>query len=184
MRAAFLALYLRDLGTSPELPRFGMRTSVADTLTEVQWLGPGPEPTYADRNQLPVGLYRGAVADQLVPYARPSESGNKVNARFVAITDSTGHGLLAVGEPLLSANASPYATEALELAEHPYELSTDGMVHLNLDRAQRGVGGDNSWGLPPLDPYIIDAVAQSYEFWFAPLEAGDDPVALARQVLP
>jgi beta-galactosidase len=168
----------------PELPRFGMRTALADRFGEVQWLGPGPEPTYADRDQLPVGLHAGPVVDQLVPYARPQESGNKANARFVALTDPAGNGLLVVGASSLSVNASPFAREALEAARHHHELVADGMVHLNVDRAQRGVGGDNSWGRPPLDPYIIDAVAQAYEFWFRPLRAGDDPVTLARQILP
>ena len=79
---------------------------------------------------------------------------------------------------------SPYSTEAIESAAHPYELVSDGTIQLNLDRAQRGVGGDNSWTLPPLDTYIIDAVAQRYEYWLKPLRAGDDPVLLARQRLP
>ena len=32
--------------------------------------------------------------------------------------------------------------------------------------------------------YIIEAVAQSYEFWFHPLSPSDDPIVLARQTLP
>lgn len=140
--------------------------------------------TYADRLLLPVGLYDGLVADQFVPYARPQESGNKADARFVALTDVSGNGLLAVGEPLLSVNASPFSTEALELAKHPHEVVSDGHVHLNLDRAQRGVAGDNSWGRAPLPDYIIEPDAQSYRFWMKALRPGDDLVALARRTLP
>jgi beta-galactosidase len=168
----------------PELPRFGMKTALDGGLGQVQWLGPGPEPTYADRMLLPVGLYEGSVAEQFVPYARPQESGNKADARFVAITDAAGNGLLAVGEPLLSVNASPFEMEALEAARHPHEVASDDNVHLNLDRAQRGVAGDNSWGRAPLNEYIIDADAQSYRFWMRALNAGDDPVELARKTLP
>ena len=57
-------------------------------------------------------------------------------------------------------------------------------VHVNLDHAQRGVAGDNSWDRPPLDEYRIDAVAQSYRFWMKALRTGDNPSVLARQTLP
>ncbi len=174
-----------DPGESlPELPRFGMKTALAGSLDQVQWLGPGPEATYPDRVLLPVGLYSGSVTEQFVPYARPQESGNKADARFVAITDTAGNGLLAAGGPRLSVNASPFAAEQIEAARHPHEVVADGNVHLNLDRAQRGVAGDNSWGRAPLRQYIIDADAQSYAFWIRALSPGDDPVELARKTLP
>jgi beta-galactosidase len=124
------------------------------------------------------------VPDQFVPYARPQESGNKADVRFVTLTDSAGHGLLAVGEPLLSVNASPFSTEALEAARHPHEVISDGRVHLHLDRVQRGVAGDNSWGRGPLPGYVIGAEAQSYRFWLRALRPGDDPAVLARMSLP
>jgi beta-galactosidase len=161
-----------------------MRAALDGGLDRIEWLGPGPEPTYSDRLLLPVGLYDGLVADQFVPYARPQESANKVDVRFVALTDASGNGLLAVGAPLLSVNASPFSTEALESARHPHEVVSDGHVHLNLDRAQRGVAGDNSWGRAPLPDYIIEPDAQSYRFWMRALRPGDDPVVLARRTLP
>jgi beta-galactosidase len=168
----------------PDLPRFGMRAALDGSFDRVQWHGPGPEPTYSDRKLLPVGLYQGLVAEQFVPYARPQESSNKADVRFVALTDASGKGLLAVGAPLLSANASPFPVEAFEGAKHPYELVADGLVHVNLDRAQRGVAGDNSWGRPPLRDYIIEAEAQGYRFWMRALRAGDDAAELARKTLP
>jgi beta-galactosidase len=168
----------------PELPRFGMRTALSGNFDRIQWFGPGPEDTYSDRLLLPVGLYDGLVADQFVPYSRPQESGNKADARFAALTDAAGNGLLAVGAPLLSVNASPFDTGALEAARHPHEVIADGQVHLNIDRAQRGVAGDNSWGRAPLRDYVIDADAQSYQFWMRALRPGDDPAELARRTLP
>jgi beta-galactosidase len=168
----------------PELPRFGLHVALPAELEQLRWFGPGPEPTYSDRSEQPVSLYDGIVAGQFIPYARPQESGNKHGTRFVAITDSTGRGLLAVGAPALSVNVSPYSTEAIEAARHPHEIVPDGQVHLNLDRAQRGVGGDNSWGRPPLSSYIVDAVTQDYELWLRPLAASDDAVALSRRTLP
>ena len=85
---------------------------------------------------------------------------------------------------MLSVNALPFTTEAIEAARHPHEIQADGNVHLHLDRAQRGVGGDNSWGRPPLDDYRIEAEAQSVRFWLRAITAGEDPAELARRVLP
>ena len=168
----------------PEMPRFGMRVALADELDQVQWMGPGPEPSYPDRLLLPVGLYEGTVAEQFVPYARAQESGNKADARFIALRNSSGRGLLAVGAPLLSANALPFSTEAIDAAKHPHELEANGKIHLNLDRAQRGVGGDNSWGRAPLREYRLPADAQSYRYWLRGLRSGDEPSELARRELP
>ena len=168
----------------PELPRFGMRLAMLGSYDQIQWLGPGPEPTYVDRALLPVGLHRGEVSEQFVPYARAQESGNKTDVRFVAVTDASGRGLLAVGAPRLSVNALPFSHELIEVAKHPHEIVVDGRTHLNLDWAQRGVGGDNSWGRPPLSDYRIEPVARSYQFWMQALEPGDDPVELARKRLP
>jgi beta-galactosidase len=168
----------------PELPRFGMRTALPEEFDHIQWFGPGPEASYSDRLLLPIGLHDGLVAEQFVAYSRPQESGNKADARFIAITDAGGNGLLAVGSPLLSVNASPFSWEALEAATHPHEVQSDGQVHLNLDRAQRGVAGDNSWGRAPLSDYVIRAEPQSYRFWMRALRPGDDPVLLARSTLP
>lgn len=179
-----VALSFVPAGSLPELPRFGMRLGLNGAFDRVKWLGPGPEPTYADRKLLPVGLHQGLVGEQFVPYARAQESGNKEDVRFVAVTDAAGNGLLAVGDPLLSVNALPFSTEAIEAAKHPHEIETDGTTHLHLDRAQRGVGGDNSWGRPPLDPYRIEPEAQSYRYWLRALSAGDDPAELARRRLP
>ena len=128
-----------------------------------------------------MGRYETLLANATVRYARPQESGNKADVRFAAITDSAGNGLLAVGAPLLSVNASLYSTESIEAAAHPHELTTDGKVHLNLDLAQRGVGGINSWGRAPLDRYILEATERSYQYWLRPLRAGDNPAALARR---
>jgi beta-galactosidase len=177
-------LDFRPSDSLPEMPRFGMRLALDDALERLQWMGPGPQPSYSDRLLLPVGLYEGLVAEQFVPYARAQESGNKADARFIALRDSTGRGLLAVGAPLLSANALPFSTEAVDAARHPHELEADGKTHLNLDRAQRGVGGDNSWGRAPLREYRIPADAQSYRYWLRGLRPGDVPSALARRQLP
>jgi beta-galactosidase len=42
-------------------------------------------------------------------------------------------------------------------------------VYLNIDLAQRGVGGDNSWGAAPHTPYLLPAGHYSYGFTLSPV---------------
>ena len=167
-------------GSLPEVPRVGLSTAFDGRFDQVAWFGPGPEPTYADRNNLPVGLYAGPVADQFVPYARAQESGNKSDVRFAAITDGSGNGVLIVGAPVVSLSVLPYSTEAIETAEHSHEIVGDGNTHVHIDLAQRGVGGDNSWGRLPLDEFRLQEANYAFEFWMQPLRVGDDPVSQKR----
>lgn len=42
-------------------------------------------------------------------------------------------------------------------------------VYLQVDLAQRGVGGDNSWGAQPHHPYRLTADSYSYGFVISPV---------------
>jgi beta-galactosidase len=96
---------------------------------------------------------------------------------------SRGAGLLAVGDPLLSANALHFSTADLNAKKHPFELPRRSTVTLNLDLKQQGVGGDDSWGSWPHEEFLIPCQEQSYSFRLRPFSAGDDPDKLARQTI-
>jgi len=172
--------FLVDGQPRGEIPRIGLRAAINGDFDNMSWYGPGPYPTYSDRRDLPVGLYSGTVADQVVGYSVSQETGNKVETRYAAVADSTGRGLLVVGDSNVSVNALPFTTEQLDQRVHWHELTADGSTHLHIDLAQRGVGGNNSWGLDPLDDYLLDLVDYSYRFTLKPLAPGDDPVAESR----
>jgi hypothetical protein len=111
-------------GELPPLPRVGLQMGVPEEYNTFSWYGRGPHETYADRKSgARVGLYRGTVDDQYVPYITPQENGNKADVRWVALTDEEGVGLLAVGMPLLNASAHHFTTEDLAQATHTYELA-------------------------------------------------------------
>jgi beta-galactosidase len=149
----------------------------------ITWLGPGPQETYCDRKSSRVGIYSGTVDEQFfADYVKPGETGNKVDVRWVALTNDKGAGLLAVGLPLLSVNALHYDTEDLNAGKHAFELPRRDFITLNLDWKQQGVGGDNSWGAWPHEQFLIPCTEQSYSFRLYPLSAGDDPERLAREV--
>jgi beta-galactosidase len=179
-----------DATFSPEktdlarIPRLGMQMVLPAGLDQMTWLGPGPHETYCDRKDARVGIYGGKVRDQFYwDYSEPGESGNKVDVRWVALRNKNGVGLLASGLPLLSVNALHHTTDDLQSAEHPYELPVRDFVVLNLDLKQQGVGGDDSWGAWPHEPYLIPCAEYSYSFRLRPLVAGDKPEKLARTLV-
>ena len=166
----------------PMLPRFGMQMVMPAGFESVSWLGPGPEETYSDRNEARVGAYRGTVDGQWTDYSKPQENGNKVDVRWIAVSNPQGVGLLAVGMPLLSAAARHYAHEDIWQAKHTHEMTKRAETYLSLDFKQMGVGGDNSWGALPHPPYQLPAQAYSYRFRLRPFSALDGaPGALARR---
>jgi beta-galactosidase len=167
----------------PEMPRFGLRSAVPDRLTQIQWYGPGPEESYSDRKDLPISAYAGAIAAQPFPYSRPQETGNKVDVRWAVISDDENVlGFFVQGAAPLSVNASPFSAEAMEQAKHSYELASDGQNYLHLDYAQRGVGGDNSWGYKPLPAFLLDAAtARAFRLRMRSLSPGFDAMQLSKQ---
>jgi beta-galactosidase len=170
----------------PTLPRLGMQMALPAGFENLTWYGPGPQETYVDRHDARVGVYRGTVEQQFCgDYSEPGESGNKFDTRWIALAGNHGVGLLAVGLPRLSANALHYTTDDLQSAKHPWELTRRPFVTLNLDLAQMGVGGDDSWGAWPHKAFLIPAQPATYRFRLRPyVTAVEDPQTLARQVLP
>jgi beta-galactosidase len=77
-------------------------------------------------------------------------------------------------------NALPHTTEDLMSAKHAHELPVRNLTVLNLDWRQQGVGGDDSWGAWPHDPYLITPQETRYRFRLRPIGRGDQPGALAR----
>jgi beta-galactosidase len=172
----------------PEMPRFGMQTTLREGFDRLVWLGKGPQETYWDRQSARVDLYRGTVKEQFFPYIKPQETGNKEAVRWLALTDENGRGLLAVGDPLLSANALHASTEDLFVATqkenfYPYQLPERKTVTLNLDLKQRGVGGDDSWGTLPHPEYRLSLWPMSYRYRLHVLRGGEDLAKLGRTKL-
>ncbi|HET7625047.1 MAG TPA: glycoside hydrolase family 2 TIM barrel-domain containing protein, partial [Verrucomicrobiae bacterium] len=168
----------------PKLPRIGMQMELPKGFERITWLGPGPQETYSDRKDLPVGIYSGTVDDQFfADYVEPGETGNKADTRWVALTNRRGAGLLAIGRPFLSVNALHYGTEDLNAGKHAFELPRRDFITLNLDLMQQGVGGDDSWGAWPHNKFLIPCKEYSYSFLLRPLQHGDDAAKLARTVL-
>ena len=175
----------------PELPRFGMTMLLPSDFENISWYGRGPHESYWDRKTgAPVGVYSGKVIDQYHPYTRPQENGNKTDVRWVALSNSKGVGLLAVGMPLLSVSAHHFLNEDFDPGpeknqRHTYHIKRKDLITLNLDYKQMGVGGDTSWGdrAKPHPEYRLPIKEYSYRFRLRPFSKKDGtPKTLSKQV--
>ena len=164
----------RDL---PELPRFGMRMQLSGRYDSLTYYGRGPWENYSDRHDAAfVGLYSDNVKNQFYAgYIRPQESGTKTDTRWITLTDDGGKGWMIEGAQPLSFSAINHETEALDPGmnkkqQHPTDLKPGRSTFLNIDLAQRGVGGDDSWGALPHVQYRLLDKKYSYSYIIRPVE--------------
>lgn len=154
-----------------ELPRMGMRFALPADFNRLQWYGRGPFENYADRNTAAfVGLYHDLTDNGWTRnYVRPQESGYKTEARWIQLTNADGTGLRVEGLQPLSFSAMPQLTEDFDEGttkknRHPTDIVKRPFVTLHVDLAQRGVGGDNSWGAETHDAFRLTAKRYTYGF--------------------
>ena len=176
----------------PPLPRLGLTMTLTKGFEQVEWFGRGPHENYIDRNEgAAVGLYRGTVDDQYVPYIMPQENGNKTDVRWLTLSNDDGVGLLAAGKqgapgegPWMEASVSHYTSEDLYRAFHTHELIRRDETILNLDHKQCGLGGA-SCGPGTLPQYLIEPGTYKFIFRLRLFSAQEhSPAKLGRQCMP
>ena len=167
----------------PFLPRIGLQMQLPAGFEQLSWYGRGPQETYADRQEgAQVGIYRGTVSEQYVPYIVPEENGNKTEVRWVALSDAGGRGLMAAGKPWINFSAHHFTPEDLTLARHTYELTPHPEITLNLDYAQSGLGSA-ACGPGRLEKYQLKAQETRFSVRLRPFNAEDEnPMAFSKQV--
>ena len=169
---AVTAEYQPGTRTLAMMPRFGMELVMSPGYEHITWYGRGPAETYVDRAFERVGVYASTVDAEWVEYARPQENGNKVDVRWVELTNDRGVGLRAEGLPLIGVEAHHASRRDIEAAAYSYQITKRPEVYLNLDLMQMGVGGINSWSALayPMAPYRIPAgEPHRYSFTLKPI---------------
>ena len=138
---------LNPIGEVPlYIPKFGSELQIPKEYSEMSWYGRGPWANYIDKQSgAIIGNYSGSVDSLWTDYVRPQENGNRCDVRWVAFTNQSGDGLLAIGDPVLSVSAWPYSLEDLENAKHIDDLPQRNYITVNLDDKQMGVGGIDTW---------------------------------------
>ncbi len=141
----------------PGLPLFGMRFRLLSDADRFTYYGYGPEENYIDRaNGSRLGIYTGTPMDNLSRYLMPQECGGRTGVRWVRLERREGGSLTftAAHKPF-DMNVLPYTAQELESALHREELALPRYTIVSILGAQRGVGGDDSWGAPVHEEYEI-----------------------------
>lgn len=160
----------------PEMPRFGMIMSLPKSFENFKFYGRGPWENYNDRNTASLlGIYESKVADQYVPYTRPQENGYKTDLRWLTLTDNQGKGIRIDGMQPICVSALQNWPEDFDPGftkknQHPANIypNRDAVI-LSVDLRQRGLGGDDSWGMYPHEQYLLKAKEYKYGYIISPL---------------
>ena len=157
----------------PEIPRFGMRLKLNGAFDNLSYYGRGPWENYSDRNSAAfIGEYSDKVINQYAKnFIRPQESGYKTDVRWLTLKNDSGQGLKIEGQQPIGFSALNISTEDLDPGKnkeqrHPTDLDLNSKeaVYLHVDYKQRGLGGDDSWGSLPHDPYRLLDKKYSYTY--------------------
>lgn len=159
------------------LLRYGNNLAMNPAFDQIRFYGRGPWENYIDRKSASlVGIYQQTVDEQYFTYARPQESGNKSDVRWVEFTNPKGKGLrFEYVDSLLSFSALPYHLDDLdpEMEKKQYhsgELEKRDRIYLHIDGWQSGVQGIDSWGAQPLAQYRIPFTDYRYQYRIKPIE--------------
>ncbi len=154
---------ISTFGQIPTLPRMGVTLQLQPGFEKLAWFGRGPHETYCDRKAgAAVDLYRSTVAEQYVPYIVPQEHGNKVEVRWMELTNGQ-HKIRFIANPVMECSASHFTVDDIYKAFHTSELVPRKEVVVNLDYGQRGLG-TGSCGPQTLPQYELDAKSYNFDY--------------------
>lgn len=187
-----------NLSKAPDLFRFGMQFTMPGKYSVVDFYGKGPWENYCDRNSAAlVGRYVQSVNDQYhYGYVRAQESGTHTELRYLRVLDGNGTGLEISANTKFSGSVLPFSMKELDCtlngtphranktngqngaALHSLSLKKlshendrmNGKTCVNFELMQMGVGGINSWGTLPLEPYRIHAAEREFHFVIRPVD--------------
>lgn len=165
-------------GAEENVPEFGVMLVLPPEYARVGYYGFGPEENYCDRHTGSLlGRWGFDAKENLTPYHRPQECGNRTGVRFATVTDETGTGLsvhsCTVGG--MDLNVLPYTPAELEQARHGYELPPVVKTVVRCNCGQMGLGGDDSWGARPHIEYFCRLTpGRAFEFSFSGVSLDQD----------
>ncbi|KAI8577790.1 hypothetical protein K450DRAFT_301609 [Umbelopsis ramanniana AG] len=166
---AYNVNYDRDSNRYQELtfPRVGVSLKLpTSSSTKFRYAGRGPFENYSDRKDSAFnGIYEVDIASDEVPYVRPQSYGNREDVRWIQVTNSaSGIRATATQSTTFSASVQPYSQENLTSAQHLDELKVDDCVHLYIDAAHSGVGGDDTWNRRIHKQYLVEGSTYGLHF--------------------
>tara|TARA_R100000027_G_scaffold37442_1_gene27532 strand:+ start:6867 stop:10064 length:3198 start_codon:yes stop_codon:yes gene_type:complete len=151
--------------TVPELPRIGLQFELPKEFERTRWFGRGPHENYCDRlNGAKVSIHNLPTNEWPTPYPRPQENAHRSDIRWLELSGPHCRLKIRSASPTLTGcSIWPCSELDLEETNHPAHLPDPNDHTVTLSGWQMGVGGNNSWGETPLDPYRISTPG-TYEF--------------------
>ncbi len=141
----YIRMQLAADTTLPNLPRMGMNMRLPRNFDQVSYFGRGPIETYQDRQSgAKLGFYKQSLAEFGTAYPVPQEHSNHTGVGSIHFAKSELNGLTITGKEL-NVSAYPYSIDDLERATHTVELPARDYITVNVDAAQMGLGGDDTW---------------------------------------
>ena len=153
--AVSVRMHIQRCVEFPELPRFGLRLFLPESMDRVKYFGLGPSESYPDKRRAARhGAFEASVDELHEDYLRPQENGSHCDCDYICIYDRDSC-IAVTAERPFSFNASRYTQEELTEKKHNFELTPCGHTVLNLDYRQDGIGS-NSCGPRPQEKYRFD----------------------------
>jgi len=176
--------HITPTGPAPRtLCHIGVQLRLAKDLAHARWFGLGPGESYADTKAAQrVGIWNADVDELSTNYEVPQENGNRMDTRWLRVTDGRGEGgikVTLVGDDkqgyeskskMFQWQLSKYDAKTLEGAKHPCDLAgkeEEGML-LRLDVAHAGVG-TGACGPRIGEEWEVKCEEREFEFLLEPL---------------
>jgi beta-galactosidase len=117
-----------------------MRFTLQPGIHEVAWTGLGPWENYPDRRSSALlGRWSATVEQLATPYVRPQENGTRGEIDEYTLSGPAGRADIHASTPVWI-TSSRHSIDALEQANHWWELPSSDLTHVAVDVAHRGVG--------------------------------------------
>ncbi|MBO5755195.1 MAG: DUF4981 domain-containing protein [Clostridia bacterium] len=146
------------------MPRFAMRLPLKKAFEDLSYFGMGPHECYVDfKAQSYLGWFASTATEEFTNYLRPQECGSHYATRYMAIWDKKGHAVRVTAKDVMEFSALPYTIEAVQKAEHPYELPKSTSTELLICYKNEGIG-TGSCGDPLQKKYWLSDPAFTFDF--------------------
>ena len=138
------------------IPCFGLSLTMPCSFDMIRWYGNLQSEASCDRqNAARLGRGEGIVKDQLIPYLKPQDCGNKTMIRELTVENEQRRGIRFRSDEPFEASVLHYSSHELEYANHVEDLPPIRKTVVSIYQQKCGIGGDDSWGAPVHDQYQI-----------------------------
>ena len=152
---------IHPLSARGDLPRFGKCFKLDESFDEVRYLGRAGESYNDMKDQFVVEEVSCKVKDMTEPNIRPQESGNRMDCRYVSLSDGQSTILVQAIDKPFELGVKPYRDRELIAMKHLNEEKRSG-TYVTLQAFQQGIG-TGACG-PAIMKEFRYSAKQDYEF--------------------